>query len=108
LRAKLRRTIVITEKATHALTSPNAAAVRVNCDAIDQFVTNPLMVAFAVIMDHVFGERTAEVPLAQRYEAVQTFLFDRPDKAFRVRIAVRRTERSPDDAHRMPQDGRKH
>jgi hypothetical protein len=52
-----------------------------------------------MILDQVFGERTAEVPLAQRYEAVQTFLFDRPDKAFRVRIAVRRTERSPDDAH---------
>jgi hypothetical protein len=34
----------------------------VNSDAIDQFVTNPLMVAFAIIMDQVFGERTAEVP----------------------------------------------
>ena len=48
------------------------------------------MVAFAMIMDQVFGERAAEVPLAQRYQAVQTLLFDRPDKAFRVRIAVRR------------------
>ena len=31
------------EKATHALTSPNAAAVRLNSDAIDQFVADPLM-----------------------------------------------------------------
>jgi hypothetical protein len=71
--------------------SPNAAAVRLNADALDQFVADPLMVAFAMIMGQVFGECAAEVPLAQRYQAVQTFLSDGPDKAFRVRMAVRRT-----------------
>jgi hypothetical protein len=42
--AGLRRTIVVTEKATDALTSPNAAAARLTADAVDQFVAEPLMI----------------------------------------------------------------
>ena len=51
------------------------------------------MVAFAMIVDEEFGERATEVPLTQRNHAVQAFLFDGANKAFRVRIAVRRTKR---------------
>jgi hypothetical protein len=65
----LRRTIVVTEKATDALTSPNAAAARLNSVAVDQFVAEPLMVAFAMIMDDELRECTTKVPLTERNHA---------------------------------------
>jgi hypothetical protein len=33
---------------------------------VDQFVAEPLMVAFAMIVDEEVGERTTEVPLTHR------------------------------------------
>jgi hypothetical protein len=72
----LRRTIVVTEKATDALTPPNGAAGIVLSNTIDQFVCKALMVAFAMIVDYELRERPTEVPLTERNHAVQAFLFD--------------------------------
>jgi hypothetical protein len=68
-------------------------------NTVDQFVAEPVMVAFAMIVDEGLGERTAEVPLTKRNKAVQAFLFDGANKPLRVRIAVRRAERCPDYSH---------
>ena len=57
------------------------------------------MVALAMVMDHEVGESTPEVPLTQRNHPIQAFLFDGPNKALRMRIAVRGTERCLDHAH---------
>jgi hypothetical protein len=45
-------------------------------NTIDQLVAEALMVAFAVVVDHEFRDRTTEVPLTQRYDPLQAFLFD--------------------------------
>jgi PadR family transcriptional regulator PadR len=68
------RTVVVTEKAPGADVaehSPGDAALQV-----DQLVAEPLMVAFAMMVDEELGERTAEVPLPQRNKTAQAFLFD--------------------------------
>ena len=80
------------------MTAPNAAAVMLASTTINQVVADPLMVALAMIVDEELGERTAKMPLTNRNEAVQVFLFDRANKPLRMRIAVRRAERCPDDA----------
>ena len=72
----LRRTIVVAEKATNALASPNAPAARLVADTVNQAVAETLMIAFTMIVDRELGERTTEVRLTQRNETVQAFLFD--------------------------------
>ena len=57
------------------------------------------MVPLAMVMDHEVGERPPEVLLTQRNHPIQTLLFDRPNKALRMRITVRGTERCLDHAH---------
>ena len=91
--------MVITEETTHPLAAPHAAAPRLNLHAVDQFVAKPLMVALGMVMDHEVGERAPEVPLTQRNQPIQAFLFDRPNKPLRMRIAVRSTERCLDHPH---------
>jgi hypothetical protein len=95
----LRGSIVITEKATHPLAAPHAPALRPNLRSVDQFVAKPLVVALAMVVEHEVGERTPEVPFTQRNHPIQAFLFDGPNEAFRMRIAVRGTERNLDHAH---------
>jgi hypothetical protein len=99
---QLRRTVVVAEKATDAVTPPNEAAVMPTSNTLDQFVAEALMVAFAMVVDHELPERTTQMPLTQRNEVVQAFFLDRANKPLRVRIAVRgakrcvRTTRTPD------------
>jgi hypothetical protein len=54
----------------------HAAAVMSAFNTINQFVAEPLMVAFAMIVNKALGEGTTEVPLPQWNKAVQAFLFD--------------------------------
>jgi hypothetical protein len=72
----LRRTIVVAEKATDAPAAPDSPAGFLASNTIDQLVAKALMVAFAMVVDHELRERTTEVPLTQRYDPVQAFLFD--------------------------------
>ena len=46
-----------------------------------------------------FVQALAQVPLAERDDPVQAFLFHRADKPLSVRIAIRRAGRRPDDTH---------
>jgi len=41
------------------------------------------MIAFVMIMRDVLGHGLAEVPLAERNDAIETFLFDGPDETGR-------------------------
>jgi hypothetical protein len=66
---------------------------------VDEVVADALMVTFTVIVGHELRERAAQVPLSERNEAVETFLFDGTNEPLRVRIAVRRPERYPYNPH---------
>ena len=90
------------EEATNPFAPPDAAVLRLNLHAVDQLVAKALMVALAMVMDHEVGERPSEVPLTQRNQPIQTLLFDGPNKALRMGIAVRGTERCLDHAHTRP------
>ena len=46
------------------------------------------MFAFALVVDNELRERTAEVPVTQRYDPFHAFLVDRTKKLLRLRIAV--------------------
>ena len=98
----LRRAVGIVAKTTDALTPLHAAAVRSAFNTINQFVAEPLMVAFAMIVNKELGEDTTEVPLPQWNTAVQASLLDSANKPLSMCIAVRRAERCPDHAHPGP------
>jgi hypothetical protein len=58
------------------LTPPNGAAVMLVSNTVNQVVAEALMVALAMIVNHELCERPTEVPLTQRNDPVQAFLFD--------------------------------
>jgi hypothetical protein len=49
-----------------------------------------LMIPFAVIVLNVLRHSTLEMPTSEWNQPVQTFFFDRPHEAFRVRVGIRR------------------
>ena len=51
------------------------------------------MIAFVMIVRDVLGHGLPEVPLAERNDAIETFLFDGPDEALGVGIRIRRPPR---------------
>ena len=51
------------------------------------------MIAFVMIMRDVLGHGLPEVPLAERNDAIETFLFDGPDEALGVGIGIGRLKR---------------
>jgi ABC-type transporter lipoprotein component MlaA len=67
---QLRRTIVVTEKATDAQTAANRAVQRLRFSSVDEFIAEPLMRAFAMVVDHELRERATDVPLTKRDDAV--------------------------------------
>ena len=76
MREALRRTVVVAEKATEALTPPNGADVVPVSSTVNQVVAATLMIAHAMIVRDELSERTREVPLTERNDAVQAFVFD--------------------------------
>jgi hypothetical protein len=71
-----RRTVVVAEKTTDAVTPPNRAGVMRGSDTVDQLIAEALMVAFAMIVDHELRERPTEMRLTKRNQAVQAFVFN--------------------------------
>ena len=55
------------------------------------------MIAFAMVVLDVLGDRAPEMALAERYDPIEAFLLDRPHEAFGVGIRVRRLVRSAHD-----------
>jgi hypothetical protein len=65
-RSGLRCSVVAAEKATDPLAPSNPPSTNLVSTTIDQLVTEALMVAFAVVVDHELRERATEVVLTQR------------------------------------------
>lgn len=51
------------------------------------------MIAFAMIVHDIFGHRVPEVSLAERNDAIETFMFDRADETLGVGLRIRRPAR---------------
>ena len=47
------------------------------------------MIALAMVVLDVLGDRAPEMALAERYDPIEAFLLDRPHEAFGVGIRVR-------------------
>ena len=67
--------------------------------ARDEAIVESLVIPFPVIVLDEFVQRVTEVSLPQRNHPVETFFFDRPDKALGVGIRVRRTRWRQCDAN---------
>jgi 5-carboxymethyl-2-hydroxymuconate isomerase len=57
---------------------------------IDQFVFQPLVVAFTTVMREVIGERPPKVAFTEWQHATEAFLSDRAYEALRISIGVSR------------------
>jgi hypothetical protein len=99
LRSPLRGTMVVAENTADALTTANRTAVLRGYNAVNQLVVESLMVAFAVVMNYELVERTAEVPLAQRNDAIKDIPLCLTGQPLCVRIAVRCPEQCLDSAY---------
>ena len=54
------------------------------------------MVALAVVVLNVLPHEEAHVALTERDHSIETFLFDRPNKPFGVRVEIGTPRRQPD------------
>src|SRR5262245_11580559 len=79
---------VVVEQSTQALLSmdPTDAGRR---PVVDQRIFQTLMIPLVVVMLNELGDRSSEMPPAQRDHPVETLLFDRPHKSLRICIRVR-------------------
>ena len=91
------RPVVVAEKPAHSLAAANGAGRSLHKRTIDQLVRESLMIALARIVRGEFVQRLSEVPLTERHDTVQAFLFHRPDEPLGVRVAIRRCGRRPHD-----------
>ena len=85
--------VVIIQEATESCTPTDPTLTWNGHDALDQRIAQPLMIAFVMIVRDVLGHGLPKVPLAERKEAIQTFMFDRPNEALSMRIRIRRPPR---------------
>src|ERR1700687_4266834 len=82
--------VVEVEHSTEPPAPVNGSIMRSNSRApIDQFVAEPLMVSFPVVMVHVFGHRTAQRRLPDEDHPVQAFELDRANTSLRVCVVLR-------------------
>jgi hypothetical protein len=92
--------IVIAEQSTNAFPSAHLSVERLDFGGWgDPAVAEPLVVPLLVVLGHVLADDAPEMSLAKWDDPVETLLFDRPDKALRVRVQIRALRRQPDGRH---------
>jgi hypothetical protein len=64
----------------------NATVTVLRGRPVDEFVGEPLMIPFAMIMGDELRNGVSEVALPKRNHATETFLFDRAHEAFGVAL----------------------
>src|SRR5712691_1474831 len=84
--------VVIEEPTEPRATSDSSSGLPL-IDAGDERVPQPLMIALVMIVIDEFRERLPKVPLADRNQPIETFLFNRPYEPFGVGIGIRRPQR---------------
>ncbi len=66
----------------------------------EQTISDTLMIAFTVVVCDVFIYDQAQMFLAERHDAIETFLFDRANEPLGMRVCVRRADRRLNQAIR--------
>ena len=67
-----RRSYVVVEQPTETLASTNAAAAPFRLQTLNQFIAEPLMVPFAMIMGDKLGHCAPKMALAKRNQPIET------------------------------------
>jgi hypothetical protein len=88
--------MVKTEEAAEAV-APLHGGGRVlrRCRVLQQPVVESLMVSLAVVVLDVLPREEAQVAVTERDYSIETFLFDRPNKPFGVRVEIGTPRRQP-------------
>ena len=58
------------------------------CRVLQKPIVEPLMVSLPVVVLEVLPREEAQVAITERNHSIETFLFDRPNKPFRVHVGV--------------------
>ena len=93
---------------TETLVSTHSTDTPFRTLAVNQFVVQSLMIPLAMIMGDKFRDSPSMMALAERNQAVQTFLFDRADEPFGVGVGIGRPIRCLDDANPRVLQARPH
>src|SRR6266850_383628 len=89
-RALSRRTRVIVEESAQTLTPVDAADASLGGCALDQLVSEALVIPLTVVMLDELGDRPVEMTLTERDHQVEALLVDRTYEALRVGIRIGR------------------
>ena len=57
--------------------------------SVDQAVVQPLMIAFSVVMDHVFSYRATKRRLSNEDHSIQAFALDRANEPLAIGVQIR-------------------
>ena len=87
---------VVIEEPTEPRPTANAPPGR-PVPVIDERVVQPLMIPLVMIVSHELCDGSSKVALADRYDPIETFLFDGSHEAFGVGIRIGRLIRSLHD-----------
>jgi hypothetical protein len=80
---------VIIEQPTETSLPTDATDTRSGSRAVNELISQPLMIPLAMIMGDKLGDGSPKMTLAKRNEAVEAFLLNRADKSFSVRVRIR-------------------
>jgi hypothetical protein len=83
-------TIVVVQQASQTLPAANWATRIRPCSIDYQAVSNPLMIAFEMIMAYELSDGLAQTVFSKDDEPVQTGLFDGANEPFRMGVQIRR------------------
>jgi hypothetical protein len=79
--------VVVVEHSTKSLSSADRASLcRRALDWTDKSVFQALMISLSMVVGNKFSDRIPQGIFAKEDHLLQTILFDRPDKPFRVRV----------------------
>jgi len=93
-----RRSLIEIEESTETRLTSHTTRHLDHRRAEDQAIADSLMISFGVVVRDALRHGASKVPLADRNQPVQAFVFDRPHEALRVGVRVRRARRSEDEA----------
>jgi hypothetical protein len=102
------RPIVVAQNPAHSLTPANRPTGSSHGQTLDERVPDALVIPLSVIVVNEVPHQAPKVPLPHRYNAIEAFRLDRPDKALRVRVAVGRSGRCANHANANCSEQRLH
>jgi len=81
------------------LTAANTSLAIGSLEWVNQLVTNALMIPLCMVVGDELRNRASKMSFPEHDHALEALFLDRPNESLRVRVAVRCTERRPNDSH---------